>query len=151
MSDFSNSLRKEISIQKQINKRTIIEWISGIIREIDQKFQIEDLHSGEIYCKVINHFAPNTIPPNRIINSPHTPYDFCLNLKLFQKALLTLKIDLPFDIEKVHKPQFSSNWLLITQLYKILAEQSFSVTNHHEKERANLNQNSAIKMDKNKE
>ena len=47
-------------------------------------------------------------------------YEYCLNLKQLQLALAKLRINIPFDINKVSKQRFNENWALIVLMHKHL-------------------------------
>ena len=43
-----------------------------------------------------------------------------MNLKLFQNALTTFRLNIPFDANKIAQLKFLENWQLVNTLYKHL-------------------------------
>ncbi len=87
-------------------KTDIIEWIIMMCKDVSPRISIEQLGDGEIYCRIVNHYVPGTISANRLIHNPKNEYEFMLNLKQLQTALLRLKMNINFDMSKVCKQKF---------------------------------------------
>jgi hypothetical protein len=65
-----NSSLKPSTPQSFPSKTLIINWLRSLFVDLPQVLKIEDLGTGVIYCRVINHYYPNTIPLNRIVFHP---------------------------------------------------------------------------------
>jgi len=48
---------------------------------------------------ILNHFHPNAVTSNKIINFPHSPNDYRTNLRRFQEGLASTDIrSITFDV-----------------------------------------------------
>ena len=56
----------------------------------------------------------------RIIESPVNEYENCLNLKQVQQGLARMRINVPFEINKVSKQRYVENWNFVVLLFKAL-------------------------------
>lgn len=101
-------------------RASVSEWVGGILGR--GGVSIEQLGDGEAYCRILNHYAPGTILPCRIIHAPTNEYESAINLKHLQTALSKLQINIPFDIHRLTRKKFNENWALASHLYKALAQ-----------------------------
>lgn len=56
------------------SKSVIFNWIKQIIPDTNSKFKVEDLGTGVIYCRLINHYFSGSINLNRVNMNPKNEY-----------------------------------------------------------------------------
>lgn len=88
------------------SKTHIINWLKGMFPDLSLHTKIEDFGNGVIYCRIINHYYPGTLPSAKILMSPKNEYEFLNNLKHVQQAFVQHNIKIHFDINKVSKRKF---------------------------------------------
>ena len=52
------------------SKGLIVNWLRTMFPELSIYLKIEDLGNGVIYCRIINHYYPGTIPSGKILMNP---------------------------------------------------------------------------------
>jgi hypothetical protein len=59
-----------------LSKSSLIQWLRNSLSQNDvpNNLKIEDLGSGVLFCKLINHYYSHVIQQNRIISNPRNEY-----------------------------------------------------------------------------
>ena len=109
MSDTNSHLSRQSTPSKLLqapSKSQITTWLSSFQFPFASPPSIESLGDGALYCKILNHYIPNTILTSRIIQQPINEYECCLNLKALQLGLAKNRVNVSFDIHRISKKRF---------------------------------------------
>lgn len=52
------------------SKSHIINWLKTLFPDLSVNQKIEEYGNGVIYCRIINHYYPGTIPSAKILVNP---------------------------------------------------------------------------------
>lgn len=52
------------------SKAHIVNWLRTMFPDLPIQLKIEEFGNGVIYCRILNHYYPGTIPPVKILMSP---------------------------------------------------------------------------------
>ncbi|XP_058126671.1 microtubule-associated protein RP/EB family member 1-like [Anopheles ziemanni] len=88
-----------------------IELLAWINRTLLSDFKkVEELCTGAAYCQLMDVLFPGCISIKRVKYCTNVEHDFLSNLRMFQNALVQLKVDRSVPIERLAKGRFQDNF-----------------------------------------
>ena len=76
---------------ENLSRQEMLAWVNRSLLSDFKK--IEDMCTGAAYCQLVDSLFPGAIPMKRVKFCTNLEHDFLNNLKLFQQALVQLKVD----------------------------------------------------------
>ncbi|XP_055628304.1 microtubule-associated protein RP/EB family member 1-like [Toxorhynchites rutilus septentrionalis] len=93
---------------ENLSRKEMLAWVN---RTLTSEFnKIEELCTGAAYCQMMDILFPGCVPLRRIKYCTNLEHDFINNLKLFQNALVTMKVEKSVPIDRLVKGRFQDNF-----------------------------------------
>lgn len=93
---------------ENMSRKEMLAWVN---RSLLSEFKkIEELCTGAAYCQMMDLLFPGSVPLKRIKFCTNLEHDFVNNLKIFQNALVTMKVEKSVPIERLVKGRFQDNF-----------------------------------------
>jgi len=102
-------------------RKEIVAWIQGKYQPSVQR--IEDLHTGAVYCQIIDSIYPGTVQLSKVKFSAKQEHEILHNFKILQAAFAKNKLDRHIEVEKLSKKNSFQMNLEFIQWMKILHDQ----------------------------
>ncbi|XP_050076280.1 microtubule-associated protein RP/EB family member 1-like [Anopheles maculipalpis] len=88
-----------------------IELLAWVNRTLLSEFRkVEELCTGAAYCQLMDVLFPGCLPLKRVKFCTNVEHDFLNNLRMFQKALVHLKVSKAVPIDRLAKGRFQDNF-----------------------------------------
>lgn len=88
-----------------------IELLAWVNRSLLAEFKkVEELCTGAAYCQLMDILFPGCLPLARVKYCTNVEHDFLSNLRLFQNALVKLKVTKTVPIDRLAKGRFQDNF-----------------------------------------
>uniref|UniRef100_A0A182PIF0 Microtubule-associated protein RP/EB family member 1 n=1 Tax=Anopheles epiroticus TaxID=199890 RepID=A0A182PIF0_9DIPT len=88
-----------------------IELLAWVNRTLLSEFKkVEELCTGAAYCQLMDVMFPGCLPLKRVKFCTNVEHDFLSNLRMFQNALVQLKVTKSVPIERLAKGRFQDNF-----------------------------------------
>ncbi|ETN61271.1 microtubule-associated protein RP/EB family member 1 [Anopheles darlingi] len=88
-----------------------VELLAWVNRTLLSEFKkVEELCTGAAYCQLMDVLFPGSVPLKRIKYCTNVEHDFLSNLRLFQNALVHLKVNRSVPIDRLVKGRFQDNF-----------------------------------------
>ncbi|XP_058834370.1 microtubule-associated protein RP/EB family member 1-like [Topomyia yanbarensis] len=91
-----------------MSRMDMLAWVNQTLMSDFKK--VEELCTGAAYCQLMDVLFPGCIPLKRVKYCTNLDHDFINNLKLFQNALVTMKVDKSVPIDRLVKGRFQDNF-----------------------------------------
>uniref|UniRef100_A0A1Q3EVM6 Putative microtubule-binding protein involved in cell cycle control n=1 Tax=Culex tarsalis TaxID=7177 RepID=A0A1Q3EVM6_CULTA len=93
---------------ENLSRNEILAWVNRTLLAEFKK--IEELCTGAAYCQMMDILFPGCVPLKRIKYCTNLEHDFINNLKIFQNALVAMKVDKSVPIDRLVKGRFQDNF-----------------------------------------
>lgn len=93
---------------ENLSRNEILAWVNRTL--LSEFKKIEELCTGAAYCQMMDILFPGCVPLKRIKYCTNLEHDFINNLKIFQNALVTMKVDKAVPIDRLVKGRFQDNF-----------------------------------------
>ncbi|XP_049291086.1 microtubule-associated protein RP/EB family member 1-like [Anopheles funestus] len=88
-----------------------IELLAWVNRTLLAEFKkVEELCTGAAYCQLMDVLFPGCLQLKRVKFCTNVEHDFLSNLRMFQNALVQLKVSKAVPIERLAKGRFQDNF-----------------------------------------
>ncbi|XP_035789523.1 microtubule-associated protein RP/EB family member 1-like [Anopheles albimanus] len=88
-----------------------IELLAWVNRTLLSEFKkVEELCTGAAYCQLMDVLFPGSVPLKRVKYCTNVEHDFLSNLRLFQNALVQLKVNRSVPTDRLAKGRFQDNF-----------------------------------------
>ncbi|XP_058464064.1 microtubule-associated protein RP/EB family member 1-like [Malaya genurostris] len=93
---------------ENMSRRDMLAWVNQTL--ISDFKKVEELCTGAAYCQLMDLLFPGCVPLKRVKYCTNQDHDFINNLRLFQNALVSLKVEKPVPIDRLIKGRFQDNF-----------------------------------------
>lgn len=93
---------------ENLSRIELLAWVNRTLLSDFKK--VEELCTGAAYCQLMDVLFPSCVPMKRVKFCTNVEHDFLNNLRIFQNALVQLKVDRSVPIERLAKGRFQDNF-----------------------------------------
>ncbi|XP_053683404.1 microtubule-associated protein RP/EB family member 1-like [Sabethes cyaneus] len=93
---------------ENLSRKDMLAWVNETLQSDFRK--VEELCTGAAYCQLMDLLFPGCVPLKRVKYCTNIDLDFIHNLKIFQNALVAMKVDKSVPIDRLSKGRFQDNF-----------------------------------------
>ncbi|XP_055533359.1 microtubule-associated protein RP/EB family member 1-like [Wyeomyia smithii] len=93
---------------ENMSRKEMLAWVNDTLQSDFRK--VEELCTGAAYCQMMDILFPGCVPLRRIKYCTNIDHDFIHNLKIFQNALVAMKVEKSVPIDRLVKGRFQDNF-----------------------------------------
>ncbi|XP_050096629.1 microtubule-associated protein RP/EB family member 2-like [Anopheles aquasalis] len=93
---------------ENLSRIELLAWVNRTL--LSQFKKVEELCTGAAYCQLMDVLFPGSVPLKRIKYCTNVEHDFLSNLRLFQNALVQLKVNRSVPTDRLAKGRFQDNF-----------------------------------------